>query len=104
LVSQIVEKVKGKGQTYLCLGKTDVSVSVLPEPRKTVNALVYKHVLCKGFKGWLILDEYSRLEANMFFNLCRPIGYCKFIVVGDIHRLCPVNSRSWLDAKLDENI
>jgi hypothetical protein len=100
LTNQIVEALREKGERVMCIAKTHVACSLLNG--MTANAFVYKHVLNGHYKGWVVIDEFSLLDAQLWFILYRLIDYCKFICVGQWAQLPPVNGHTWLDSHLDD--
>ena len=62
-----------------------------------------KHLLNGTYKGWIVLDEFSLLDAQLWFMLYRMIDYCRFICVGQWAQLPPVNGHTWLDSKLEDD-
>ena len=80
LTKQIVEKLREKGERVMCLAKTHVACSLLGGC--TLNSFIYKHLKNGSYKGWLIIDEFSLAEFDIYSLLYRLLDTCKFILTG----------------------
>ena len=102
LTNIIVDALEKKGERVIVIGKTHVSCSLYPNAI-TCNSFVYKHIVNGSYRGTIVLDEFSLLDAQLWFFLYRLIDYCTFICVGSWEQLPPINGYTWLDNDLGED-